>query len=833
MRRRILLCAALFISWGASFAQRTDLSGLKFCIDPGHGGNNPANDRLVNPDPGVDFWESESNFRKALHLKALLEAQGATVILTRLTNTYPNDDEPSLTARWTLANNNNVNWFHSIHSNAAGGTNTSINYTLMLVKENIPTRTAAFPEAVIMSDIMGPAIRAKNRTTTTSTWLDYTFYGGPSGGFNLGVLSGLLMPGELSEGSFHDFYPETRRLLNNDYRKMEAYALRNAFMQYFGVPPDTRGIIAGIETDIAGSKPVNAGVVRLLPSGRVYAGDAFNNGFFMFDSLAAGTYTVRYETPGYRADSVVVVLGAGQTVFADRILETFAAPSVLSSSPVDGDTAFAPTQPIGLNFSKTMDTASVRRAFSITPPVAGALNWFGNNTIAQFKPAVSLPQSVWFTVKIDTMARSAGGQQIDGNKDGTGGDPFVLQFRTRIMDVTPPRVVARAPDSASVASTTGAVINVTFDEPLNPASVIETNFIVAKNGTQPLSRTVTYGEANGRGGVNVYVPAGLVPGTSYLVRLFGVKDMSGNAIPGTAPVSWTFSVSSAANTLTVIDSLDSPVLALSQPVGTAGTTGLDSASVLRSVTSVFPSINGNLAAAVLRYSWNAGAGAWLLRTAPDSASAPKALHWKKTGAILQAYVYGDASGNQIRFAVEDSVEAFPGGGPTHKEVGPWRTIDWVGWRLVEWNMEQEGAGAWVGNGVLEGELRYDGVQLRHVPGAAITGQIVIDHFQLAMLVPTGARPPGNGLPGKYFLGQNYPNPFNPATTVEFTIQNSEPVTLRVYDLLGREVATLVNEIRNPGAYAVQFDAAGLASGVYYYRLTAGGFVETRKMMLIR
>jgi len=73
------------------FAQGTDLSGLKFCIDPGHGGHNPANDRLLIPDPGVEFWESESNFQKALRLDTLLQAQGAWVILTRYTNDYPND----------------------------------------------------------------------------------------------------------------------------------------------------------------------------------------------------------------------------------------------------------------------------------------------------------------------------------------------------------------------------------------------------------------------------------------------------------------------------------------------------------------------------------------------------------------------------------------------------------------------------------------------------------------------------------------------------------------------------------------------------------------------
>lgn len=151
------------------------MSGLKFCIDPGHGGNNPANDRHVVPDAGIDFWESESNFQKALLLKPLLEARGAWVILTRNTNYYPNDDEPSLSARSEIANQNNVNWFHSIHSNATGGTNTGTNYTLILVKENIATRQAQFPETLLMSEKIYNHILAKLRTTQFGVRLDYTF----------------------------------------------------------------------------------------------------------------------------------------------------------------------------------------------------------------------------------------------------------------------------------------------------------------------------------------------------------------------------------------------------------------------------------------------------------------------------------------------------------------------------------------------------------------------------------------------------------------------------------------------------------------------------------
>lgn len=83
------------------------------------------------------------------------------------------------------------------------------------------------------------------------------------------------------------------------------------------------------------------------------------------------------------------------------------------------------------------------------------------------------------------------------------------------------------------------------------------------------------------------------------------------------------------------------------------------------------------------------------------------------------------------------------------------------------------------------------------------------------------------------LFQNYPNPFNPSTEIGYGVPGTEYVTLKVYDLLGREVATLVNERKAPGSYSVSFDASGLASGVYFYRLEAGNFMQTKKLIVLR
>lgn len=83
------------------------------------------------------------------------------------------------------------------------------------------------------------------------------------------------------------------------------------------------------------------------------------------------------------------------------------------------------------------------------------------------------------------------------------------------------------------------------------------------------------------------------------------------------------------------------------------------------------------------------------------------------------------------------------------------------------------------------------------------------------------------------LSQNYPNPFNPNTVINFEIPKQSNVLLKVYDLLGNEIATLLNEEKVAGSYNVDFDATALSNGVYFYRLQAGSFVETKKMTLLK
>jgi len=89
------------------------------------------------------------------------------------------------------------------------------------------------------------------------------------------------------------------------------------------------------------------------------------------------------------------------------------------------------------------------------------------------------------------------------------------------------------------------------------------------------------------------------------------------------------------------------------------------------------------------------------------------------------------------------------------------------------------------------------------------------------------------IPSNFYLAQNYPNPFNPATTINYSLPKSSFVTIKIYDILGRDVTTLVNENKPIGNYSIQLNASKLVSGVYFYRMTAEDFVQTKKLILLK
>ncbi len=132
-------------------------------------------------------------------------------------------------------------------------------------------------------------------------------------------------------------------------------------------------------------------------------------------------------------------------------------------------------------------------------------------------------------------------------------------------------------------------------------------------------------------------------------------------------------------------------------------------------------------------------------------------------------------------------------------------------------------------------LTLEGNQLKvDVDTSTATGNVTVQSIEITYVSSTAtAVNIQSTSPKNFMLSQNYPNPFNPATTISFQIPKSSFVTLKVYDVLGREVASLINEQKSPGTYSVNFNASNLSSGMYLYRLQAGDFVETKKLVLLK
>lgn len=462
VKKTLLLLLLSTLLWAQDF------SGIKIYINPGHGGHDPANDRYI---PETGFWESEGNLTKGLYLRDLLQKHNATVYMSRTQNR--DEDDLPLSQIDEDANALDVDYFHSIHSNAYNATS---NYPLLLFRGY--DKAPVFPDAKRMGSIMFKEMNKTDRQWTywPYSWEnnrgDWSFYPqwGTSG---LGVLRYLNMPGTLSEGSFHDYLPNSFRLMSIDYRKHESIVILRSFVKYFGLQSLPDGVVAGIvrskNENVSYSYNYNSGLpndkkkalnfarVRLLEENRVYVTDEHNNGFFMFENVAPGTYTVVMDAGDYLPDTVQVTVSASKTSYANGFLTKTSskAPEVYKSWPADQDTAVLTHSPIEIQFSQAMQHEATEAAFSITPPANGYFEWQNSDMKMVFSLYDTLARNTIYQVTIDTSAKNQKGLSLAG--------PYQFSFTTAKNHVRP-KVLNFGPavDSVRIQSS----IYVSFDFPM-------------------------------------------------------------------------------------------------------------------------------------------------------------------------------------------------------------------------------------------------------------------------------------------------------------------------------------------------------------------------------
>lgn len=291
MRKTLILSLLLVIPITGIFGQPTDLSGISFCIDPGHGGSQPG---AFSPG-GIP--EKQVNLTVGLFLRDYLIAANAdTVLMTRTT-----DISLTLSEREVIANNAGVDWFQSIHHNWAS--NPSTDYTLCLYSAGVSGPN--FPGfSDIISDTIAYYLSIAEDIGSIGGRGDYQFYGTPN---YLGVLNDLTMPGQLAEAFFMSNLLEDARMRNSEYLNTESECIHLCFLRFHDVTLPPFGTLVGTVRDSITNLPVVNARGTILETGDQYLIDGHGNGYFRFDSLAAGSYSLEVVSI---LDSVVVPVSA-------------------------------------------------------------------------------------------------------------------------------------------------------------------------------------------------------------------------------------------------------------------------------------------------------------------------------------------------------------------------------------------------------------------------------------------------------------------------------------------------------------------------------------------
>ncbi|MBU1116505.1 MAG: T9SS type A sorting domain-containing protein [Bacteroidetes bacterium] len=227
----------------------------------------------------------------------------------------------------------------------------------------------------------------------------------------------------------------------------------------------------------------------------------------------------------------------------------------------------------------------------------------------------------------------------------------------------------------------------------------------------------------------------------------------------------------------------------------------------------------------------------------DAATANSGYNWVKCTSteggyyLLYQNAFPAAEGDVWEFSAhfKDISPAYPGGHFAALKISA-KSV--TGSTFLYWEEFQDSVSSeWIKCSNIqtmpEGTAYIQAVLVIHGADGATEASYGIDDVRLVKEVSVGVENNTNTIPIDYSLNQNYPNPFNPSTIIKYSLKNPGKVSLKVFNVLGQEVATLVNEFKNTGNYEFNFNARNLASGVYVYRLQSGAFVDVKKMVLIK
>jgi len=833
MRRMIFY---FFLLVACADAQVKGLKGWNIVLDPGH--SQKENMGIYN------YSEAEKNVRVALALRELL-LQTTDIDTVYLTRT---DDRQlvGLTQRSDYANSLGAAWFHSIHSNAPGANGSAeANNTLLLWGQYRSGQEKVPNGGKKMSSHMVDLLTRAMRIPTAGSFGDCSFYGCTSSGPYLSVNRNTAMPSELSEAGYHTNPIQNTRNMNAEWKRMEAMSFYWSILDFHKIPRPPVQILAGFVADKENGDLVNGASVTV--AGRSYVTDSYaslfhlyssdpellRNGFYYFENLPSSPLTVQVKAEDFYSDTLEVALIDTFITFKDIQLISKRPPFVQASTPAAGEERFPAWEAITLLFSRPMDPARVEQAFSLSPAAQGKFTWFNDYRSLVFKPD-TLQFETEYTLTVSPEALDRYGHHLDGDQNRVAGDAFSMTFTTGPADLTPPRIVGASPKPNTQNVTPDAVLNFYYNEPIDSASVHEGRILLtASSQPTPVFGKVRNYLVDNRSVLSFFPAENLRENTTYKVQLLpGFSDLLGNT--STQQTTFYFKTGSTFLMPITLDDYEQGADWWWAPQGSGHTTGIVSEKTGLQVDTLYVNLKSESSRSLrLNYAWDTSGSAWLIREYLEGGPAKELLF--DSTYVLQLWVFGDGSKTQIRFCLDDRV---PEKKAANHEVSPWFVIDWMGWKLVQWDMANTPAGQWLGDGRLDGSLAFDSIQLTYTPGGKASGTLYFDDLQIGKKITAGVdRPIAVHMPELFALQQNYPNPFTAETVIRYHSPETDgPIILKIVDLNGRTVRTFAGLL--PGARSISWDGRDesgrpVATGVYLYQLRTAKTQQTRKMVLSR
>ncbi len=473
-------------------------------------------------------------------------------------------------------------------------------------------------------------------------------------------------------------------------------------------------------------------------------------------------------------------------------------PFLASYSPNITDSAWTNSQ-IKLTFSIAMDTAATRKAFSISPDVGGTFSWQDYKHTLVFTPSALLSNSTEYKVTIDTSAKSI----LNVSPDSMFSFNFVTQSLKQLS------VKDSYPESNQTGLSTTLKVIIKFNLPLIQSSLSGNVLLQDSSGKNLSIKDAFYKVVNDTGIVMFQPMDQLVSNSSYKVIIkAGIQCINSSKLGNDFVINFT----TAKNNFikgTAVDNFES-IGGWFGPNANSGSVGIDTTKS-NFLVAYGISENGQHAG-ILRYVFNSSKGG--ICSIEDSA---KLNIGSGTNNKFGIWIFGDQSNNYMNLEFSNAAN--------QNASVRLDTLNWTGWKFIEIPYGSIG---------ISGNMLFTGISIMQSRAGDDSNIVYIDGAQYRDTTATSVSNKDlSEVPSKFLLEQNYPNPFNPSTQINYQLHVGSYVTLKIYDVLGREVETLVNERQNAGKYTINFNADKLTSGIYFYTLKAGSFVSTKKMLLLK